>query len=517
MATSSDQSLSGLFQSIYTPNQYYRPVQIFYWAFLFWTFGPNAAPCHIVNAAVLILTVVVFYFTLLRLHVPRYLAVAIPLVYGIIPNYSTVRLWFSAYENILSVLLYLISLYSDVRSLESPDKRAWLWKLLSLVSLSASLLAYEVILPLFFLNTVILWFYCKRHPSASWNGLQWTNVILVMLIISLKSLTPQRTGSNSLIHAAFIVKQFLKPNYGLFEYGFNPIQALKMNFGYYVVGLPYIVVKIARQYANAASFGIAGVSGSMVFAYMFHILKRDRTRLFDSRKSLIVALAGIILFALGYSIFLTNSNVQFSLAGIGNRTAVAASLGVAVFWIGVIGCVSSLLRSNTWQRITFCILTAFVCFSGILINNTIASFWMTSYQKQKAVLADIRNQFPSLPSGTAILIDGICPYEGPAVVFESRWDLAGVLKMTYEDHSIRGDIVTPKLSIEKDALSTALYGRIFYTRYTFGENLWIYNVKHRKAVQILDIKTARQYFREYNRNFNAECPQGHEGHGVAIF
>ena len=46
--------------------------------------------------------------------------------------------------------LYFLSLYADLRVLRSREFVLWVWKLLSIVSLLASILAYEVTLPLFF-------------------------------------------------------------------------------------------------------------------------------------------------------------------------------------------------------------------------------------------------------------------------------------------------------------------------------------------------------------------------------
>ena len=151
---------------------------------------------------------------------------------------------------------------------------------------------------------------------------------------------------------------------------------------------------------------------------------------------------------------------------------------------------------------------------GFLINNTIATFWTVAYRQERVILTDILRQFPSLPTGSTLILDGICPYIGPAIVFESSWDLAGALIPSYRDHTIRADVVTPNLQVEEDGVSTALYGVKYRYRY---ENLFIYHFGQKRAYSIPDAEAARRYFETFSPDKSNGCPQGYAGHGVSVF
>ena len=89
-----------------------------------------------------------------------------------------------------------------------------------------------------------------------------------------------------------------------------------------------------------------------------------------------------------------------------------------------------------------------------------------------------------------MIIDGPCPYTGPATVFESNWDLEGALKLLYQDNTIRANIVTADIDINDDRIRISGSG---VQNYAF-KNLFIYNHKEKKAYPLTNAKDARQYF-----------------------
>ncbi len=169
------------------------------------------------------------------------------------------------------------------------------------------------------------------------------------------------------------------------------------------------------------------------------------------------------------------------------------------------------------RRRGFCILIALLCTSGFIINNTLASFWVDSYRQQQAIIADIRHRFPTLPSESTLILDGICPYAGPAVVFESSWDLAGALMIFYRDRRLHADIVTPNMKIEEDGLASIMYGGANYTHHPYSNKLFVYHIGRKTTHYLTDVQTARRYFQAFNPDFDNDCPPGREGLGVQIF
>ncbi|HVR99387.1 MAG TPA: hypothetical protein VMW27_22385 [Thermoanaerobaculia bacterium] len=85
-------------------------------------------------------------------------------VYGTLPHYCTDRFWMTALPIVLSMTLYLLSLYAGLRAVRR--RVAWGWKGLAWVSLLGNLLAYELFLPLFALNLLLLAYRLHRMRAA---------------------------------------------------------------------------------------------------------------------------------------------------------------------------------------------------------------------------------------------------------------------------------------------------------------------------------------------------------------
>jgi hypothetical protein len=119
-----------------------------------------------------------------------------------------------------------------------------------------------------------------------------------------------------------------------------------------------------------------------------------------------------------------------------------------------------------------------------------------------------------LPPETTLILDGICPYVGPAIVFDASWDLAGALRIMYGDDTIRADVVTPNLRVEETGLKVSTYGVV--TEYPY-RRLLVYHAGLRRHFAFDDADAARRYFQIHNPTQNSHCPSGREGHGVRIF
>ena len=512
LSMSKDQSLVGLFRSIYSPWVRMRPVQILYLAGLYWLFGPHPLGYHIVNAVVLIMGIVLFYLALREMGQRRVLALAVPVVYALLPHYSTDRFWVAAFQVTLSMALYFLSLYSDLRALQARLPRLWSWKLLSTLSLLGSSVAYEVFLPLFLLNPLLVWrrgrqLYSstpdKRRVRTNLVVLLGSTLLALLPVTIFKAQTTTRLGNPS-----------LEENSAWFIYLLRG--AIKVSYGDYGLGLPRVVWRILHDYPDWIVFAVGGALGLLIFGYLDLAASQSKAELPSQTRMLSLIVWGLVVFGLGYAIFLITKNAQNSATGISNRVAVAAAVGVALSLMGGVGWVSMLLPSDQMRRRFFCTFVALLCTSGFLVINTIASFWIAAYRQEQEVLANIRQQFPTLPAGSTLILDGICPYVGPAIVFESNWDLAGALRMIYRDYTLRADVVTPNLEVTDDGLVTSMYYGALVSQYPY-EKLFVYHVGRRMTYQLPDAEAARRYFQAYNPDYSNGCPPGLEGHGVPIF
>jgi hypothetical protein len=501
LSTSQDQSFSGLYNALYTNEEvmHQRPVQIFLMAGLYWLFGLQPLGYHLFNGAVILSSTLLFYLIIRELGQPRLLALAVPIVYALLPNYSADRLWVAAFQAPVSMALYFLSLYSDLRALRHRFTRILRWQLLSMLALFGSGLAYEVAVPLFLLNPLLIRYRMHqlyegilsqrtlRATSALFLG---SNLLAVGLVSGFKVLTSIRLGSGEpdyVRHVAKIVRG-----------------AIRMNYGIYGIGLPYVATYILEHYRDWSSVALGGGLVGIILVYLYRLARQPEMTWPTRATWLVIVALSSIVFALGYVIMLSTGYIPFKSIGVDNRTAIAACIGVAMSFVGVAGYVTSFLSSPLLRAKAFCLWVAVLCLSGFLINNTIATFWITAYEEEQRILAAIHKHFPTLPAGSTIMLDQRCLKIGPATVFASDWDLIGAVRMLYRDRSLHATVVMPHLKVGEDAISNY----ISHTWYGFpySETLFLYNTETKAVYQFKHAEAARSYFQIFDPKHLLDCP-----------
>ena len=503
-----DQSLLGLFRAIYL-DMGGRPVQALYLASLFWLFGLAPLGSHLVNHGVFLSAVIVFYLCLKKLGLPYTVAVTWPVVFVTLPHYSTDRLWVAAGQANLSVSLYFISLYAGLEAVSA--NRRWLtWRLLSLVSMAISLLAYEVIAPFFALNLLCESFQRKRQgdrPVAreSWGQTVTSTVVATCIVI----------GFVVWYKIAHTSRNVVPGDYGTYLHWLVS-ESLTTNYVKLGVALPQKFVSVLQQYATPAHL-LAGISvGILVFTVCFLATSWSSLSVVRKTTWLMVATGGLGLSLVGYGTFLTTSHIGFTETGVENRTAIVAALGVALSFVGLTGLSSSLLPMLWLRQMFFCLGITFFCVTGSVINTTVASFWVAAAQAQRSVIQSLFHTFPQLPPRTTVLLDGFCPYIGPGIVFETAWDVSGMLQIHYRDPSLKGDVVTSKTVVDDKTLATIIYGDTIM-HYPYADTLLVYDVERQMPTQLLNVEQARRYFSPPHQYAPATCVEGRAGAGAPIF
>lgn len=513
-----DRSFFGIYRAIFGPLVQMRPVQFLYLAALYKTFGADPLGYHVVNTLVLAAGAGLFYLVLRRVGASRVLALAVPLVYALLPHYSTDRLWMAAFQVGLSMTLYFLSLYADLRAGTRLDRSYAVWKPMALLALLGSALAYELFLPLLVVNPFVVWYTERRRngwPSRAASARAFAaaalpNLVALFAVAMFKVATTSRAdfGADDPVW-------HLKWFYGLMRGN------VRVGFVEYGIELPLRLLHVARHYFDGWMFGVGLAVGLLVFWYLDRTARQTDIDFGDWRRLVVLGLAGLVAFGLGYAIFLTNYNAFATATGIANRVALAGSVGVALCFVAAAGLVSTLLPAPDWRRRGFAGLVAFLVASGCILNATVASFWVEAYQKEQRVLNAIYAHFPTLPPGSTVLLGGVCPYVGPAVVFESNWDLEGALLMHYRDYGLQADVIVRTTKLEAEGLATSIYadeiGEGIYTLYPYGENVYVYDFARDTSVTLPTVEAARLYFQTHNPDFDADCPEGKAGYGVPIF
>jgi len=80
---------------------------------------------------------------------------------------------------------------------------------------------------------------------------------------------------------------------------------------------------------------------------------------------------------------------------------------------------------------------------------------------------------PVIPAGTTLILDGVCPHNGPAPIFNASWDLSGALSLLYGHYGIEANIVTQWMTVEQNGLTVPTNaGPVIYP---FGR-LYVYHL-----------------------------------------
>jgi hypothetical protein len=517
-AIAPEQTISGFYKASMSPVHAMRPVQVWLCAALYRLFGMEPLGYHLFNGVLLIANAVLLYAIAWELRAGRIRGLALSLIYALLPNYSTDRYWYLAFAITLSMTCCLASIYADLKAVTAA-RGAAAWKVLSVVALIVSALSYEVALPLFLLAPVaIIWRIRGGDPGRFRHRLARAVVVIAISLAlvfgagAFKLHSTVRLGAQHGLRGQVIdiARKAVSPHLPYGHYGLNVFSAAGVHFGDYGVELPFSAWALGRT-APAPALWLTGVFALLVFGYLSRAFRESAWPSMLGWSALIPI--GLVVFGLGYAIFLTNYNVQFTPTGISNRSAIAATLGAAIVITGTAGWLVTWLVTPRLVALAFAALVTLVTTSGFLAINALASKWVEAYGVERRILADVRRHFPSLPPNSTLLLDGACPYIGPAIVFESYWDLAGALQFMYRDETLLADVVTPQLQVNDDGLSTSIYS--MRKTYPYSTMLVVYDAASGAAQSLPDAATARAYFGRSARG--ASCPTGQEGMGVRLF
>jgi hypothetical protein len=232
------------------------------------------------------------------------------------------------------------------------------------------------------------------------------------------------------------------------------------------------------------------------------------------RRSVGLIVTGVGAFLLGYSLFLTNKAIQITPTGIGNRTSIAAALGVAFGAAGVFGLIASAFPQARARSAAFAALLGAYAAGGFFVISALSSFWIDAYRTELAVLEDIETHVGTLAPRTTLLVGGICSYNGPAIIFESDWDLSGALRLHYGDRSLSADVLRPGFyNLTDSGVATILYEG--EDDYDYLPNLMLYDFGRKTTQALTDKDTAHRALR--GGSLDARCPPGGEGVGSPAF
>jgi hypothetical protein len=501
-------SFSGLYSALNAgaPKAQMRPMQIATLAALYRFFGPHPHAYHVFNGVVLVGGVLLLYLVLREVGQSRLISVGAAVLYATVPHFSTDRFWVAAFQANLSMTLYFLSQYAALRALRAAGRRWWGWAVLALVTAVGSVLAYEVALPLFLLTPFLLIWYARRLPSQE-KG--WTRGRPQLLL-----------GFSLLSLAAAVVAKIVvavrvshETSYQLGVEGGLPHHlaylvsgSLKVNVGSYGFGLPYIVGWIATHQLKPAVAILSLIAGIAVFTYLWQLARRQGGELPSTSDAKRLTAAGVVVFIFGYAVFVTNNEIFFTSAGVDNRVNIAAAVGVVLVGVGLVAWIGAVLPPRL-RRVGFALGLGLLATTGFFIVNSLASFWIQAARKQDKVIAEVQTSLPPRAGPSTLLVDGLCPEIGPAIVFTTQYDITGALFLRLQDPDLTAAVVSPFVRIGQRSLSVSNFfngHRTSQRTYPYGQTTFVYNYETKRLYRLTDAQNTRHYFRRLRAPL--DCP-----------
>lgn len=481
-----------------------RPVQAVYSAALFALFGLDPLGYHLVDTAVLACAAVLLYLLLLRLSFSRSESFATTLLFVMLPQLSTVRVWFAAGQVPLSMALMLLSMHGQ---LSFAASRSFGWLAVAIAAAVLSIGAYEIFGPLIGAFALALVFvrWRKSKVRRDWRALAAAAAVLATLILAFvyKFLSSGRAG-----HVGDL-KRYLNGLHQLFrvdydwrvDSGLNVVATPKTHFwapieGWWT-GAKLLLSGKADVEVSAIALLIAGLA-------IWRLASAREARSASSR----LLLLGGAAFLLGNAIFLIVPAVVFTSTGIDNRVHVAAAIGVAMIFAALIELAIRAVPVP-YRALTFSTLLAAISATAFARLAAIERYWTEAPALQHRVLNAARVDLRHLPPNSTVILDGVCPYHGPAVVFETNWDVAGALTLAL-GYPVDGDAVSPRMTVTPTGLETSIYKAP--TFYPYGATLYVYDPAKHRLVRLENAAAAVRYF--HNRG-ERTCP-GYVARGVEV-
>ncbi len=483
------------------PKSRLRPLEYAVLTALYGLFGTNPLPHQIFMAALVPACAAMSYFVLQRLTRHRYLALGAAVLFALAPHYSSARFWLAAFSPTVVLMLFLASLYCVLRALESRGARLFGWVAAGCVAMLLSLFVYEIALPLFVLTAVFFGWRARRGAERGARlGAVVYGSVLVLAVAAKLALALELGASGSYSVGGY--------EGGLLHHvGYVTSGAVKVNFGTYGIGLPYVLWWIIAHRFSWVALAVSLVVGALVFLYLTRRVRNDESLVATRgvRWPLWLELvgAGLVLIAAGYGLFVVTGQIYMTSVGIDNRVNVVPALGMAVLAVGLLLRATEWVRAE-WRRTVFSLGIAGLASAGTLITITIADYWESAYSRQQEVMAQLRSALPADPSGSTVLLDGVCPEIGPGVVYYGVYDFEAALRTRYRDRSIRGALLTDDVRPTRAGVDIGTtWLRTERRLFPYDQALFAYDSIRRSLTPMTDRRAALEYLIETPRT---RCP-----------
>jgi nitrate reductase gamma subunit len=469
-----------------------RPIQGLYLALLFELFGVSPFGYHLVNTVVLAVAAALFYLLLIGLRIGRGQSFATTILFVMLPQLTTVRVWYAAFQIPLSLLFALASMNCQLIFERSGRAR---WLAAAIISAIFSIGAYEIFAPLIVglpaALAIIKWRTepAGSSPSMRRSALVGAAIVCVALVgLGYKLTFSGRTGPIADPHRYILgLYQLIRLDYDWrTESGLNLFAMVRTHFIAPVQGFWVGAKSLASGAAGNEVRSIAIVVAAVTW---WRTDSADRSLL--PTTSIRLLIWGIAAFLLGHATFLIVPSIVFTSTGMDNRVQIAAATGVAMVFAALAYMTTGAFPKRQRRRV-YATVIAVIAAGAFARLSAIEQYWADTPAIQKRILDVAAVDLRSVPANSRIVLDGICPYHGPAVVFEA-WDIGGAFSLAL-GRPVEGEAVSPRMALTAKGVATSIYKQPSF--YPYGNRLFIYNPSTHLLLRLDDQEVAERYFRQ---------------------
>jgi len=360
---------------------------------------------YLIGYVLVTINVFLFYLFLQQIWSNRIFVLTGAITFSLFPVYVT-RIWLTSslgHQPSLTFVLLALICYLAGR------------KKLSYLTILGSLFCYETFFPLFWTAPL----FNKKWDKKMLQELFIHTFILVALVFFIVVIR-KSTGESRLADLDFwstillIVKNLF----------IGPVLSMKMFF--------YRSLKPLQNFNRELGiFMFIGLTAIIWLMSDINLEKNDKNLInFWSHLSKL-AIIGLIMLVLGYSLILTIPIQDYSFYGDESRIHIPASVGGSILFGCLCSAVWHIAKIYRQKRlVTVLIATFFSLLIGF--NMIVQQNYMTLWQYQKVFWQDVVNLASDLTEETLILVDGLEYFKRPEYVTQENWSGAFALHKIYQ-------------------------------------------------------------------------------------
>lgn len=437
-----------------------RPVLILFIPLKYLIFGTDVEYLLTLSVVLAVLAAGLMYAVLRVLKVPWYHAWVISALTIAYPWFDSTRFWESANPITLAVVFAFAGLWMALVGL---SRHSWQFHAGAALLYLLSMLSYEVTLPFIAMAGVL---YTARN---GWRAarFRWATDLVMVGIAGLwnRTHTPKEVSSlsDNLSHLEQIIRQggeLLART--LFPVGIDP-------------------------HTSTMLAGLAVVFAAGIAAYALLPGARTAKSGWGLRGWLLLGASGLLIAALGWAVFIpADPYYTPSVFGVTNRVNGFAGFGLVLVVyaaLGIVGyAVGRLVKGIPWiTAVTTLSLAVMLGAAYVHVLERHSGLWRDAYRHEVTTIERIHSAFPRLPDGTTVFAANYPTNVTLGVtIFATTWDLDGMVKLTYENRTLRAYPITEELPLEclpegikvggEEGIPAARYGTAWLLDIETGEH-----------------------------------------------